>query len=373
MAAIAMSDEKRPGPDPSEPGAPIAKDAIDPELVNLRKARPQMGAVAAAGVAALCIYLVVRVLPDLSFSRGDDKPVAVTAATLGGHVNELVEIDAELMMSRAVRLRENASVPGLRVVPIVGTGDRAWIVTTGGWVTDVRTNEPLIGRVREIDDLPLGDELADYVAGRTWPSFATLAAARAAFGGGALETVTGERVTVKPEDRVELDVPVPDAALVIATFNTRFPDAAAWTTALVEAGAIAPGAQARDVTPHSASFDVAATVAATTEKLQAAELHAARVEPVSRTLSTTWGALVRGRSGPLVIDGTPLPDERVDLVRVMTRRSVPPGALAVVVGERPGDYWYVLPAAIGLGLLAALALWALARAIRRDYLRPRNA
>jgi hypothetical protein len=370
MAAIAMSDGERP--ETEQPGAPVAKDAIDPELVNLRKARPPIGAVTAFGVAALCTYLVVRLIPDIAFSRGDDKPIAATVATIGERVNQLVEVDAELVMSRAVRLRENESVPGLRVVPIVGTGDRAWIVMTGGWTAEVRTIEPLAGRVREIDDLPIADELRDYVAGRTWPTFATLASARAAFAGGPLATVTGERVTVNPAERVELDVPVPDAALVVATFNSRLSDAAAWTTALADAGVIAPGAAPREVTANTASYDVAASVAVTTEKLQKAELFAARVEPVNRTLATTWGELARSGAGPLVVAGTPVPDDRVDLVRVMTRRTIPAGALAIVVGERPSDYWYMLPAAIGLGLLAALAMWALVRAIRRDYLRPRS-
>ena len=38
------------------------------------------------------------------------------------------------------------------------------------------------------------------------------------------------------------------------------------------------------------------------------------------------------------------------------------------MGEAPGDYWYVLPVAIGLAIIGLLFAWATVRALRRDWL-----
>ena len=49
------------------------QDGIDPELVKLRRPAPKIGALSALGVLILCTYLIVRLFPDLTFSRQGDK------------------------------------------------------------------------------------------------------------------------------------------------------------------------------------------------------------------------------------------------------------------------------------------------------------
>jgi hypothetical protein len=352
-----------------EPGAPIAKNEIDPELVNLRKGGPRIGVVTAGGVAILCLYLVVRLLPDLSFSRQGDQPTKATAAALSD--NGFVEVPLQLHRARAVRLRQSVAGIGMRAAPVAGSNDGLWVLMTGdGWAPAV-PNAAYAGRVRELDDLPLADALREHVAAHPGPSFATLAGARAAYATGQLETVGGDRVVVGAGDRVELDVALPDAATIIVTFNKRLPGMSVWLEALTAAG-IAMKGEPREVTDDTARIDAAEGIATITEKLNRAGLYA-RLEPVTTTLATTWGELVKAGTGPITVGGTTIDPARVDLIRVSAKRQVPGSARILMIGEVPGDYWYVLPLAIALALLGVFAIWALVRAIKRDFLAPRAA
>jgi len=371
----AMADDVAPtsAEAPHEPGAPVHRDEIDPELVNLRKAGPKFGVVTSAGVAILCAYLIVRLLPDLSFSRAGAKPVPATAGELDGDLdNRFVEVPLPLIRARAVRLRQTQGGLGLRAVPVAGHDDSVWVLMSGdGWSPAV-PNAAYIGRLRDLDALPLADALRAQVAAHPGPSFATLQAVRqAATEGGPLLTVSGDHVTAAPGDPVEIDVPVTDAAVLIITFSERFPGLATWLPAITAAGIPIKG-EPRDVTDDTARLDVTISVADVNQKLTAAGLYA-RVEPVTTTLSSTWGELAKAGVGPIVIGGATIDDARIDLVRITAKRRVPDRARVLVLGEVPEDYWYMLPLAIGLGVLGLLALWALARAIKRDFLAPRAA
>lgn len=352
-----------------EPGAPIARDEIDPELVNLRKGPPKIGVVTSAAVSILCAVLIVRLLPDLSFSRQDDQPTKTTVAALSD--NQFVEVPLQIVRSQAVRLRQTNGGIGMRAVPVAGTSDALWVLMTGdGWAPAV-PNAAYAGRVRELDDLPLADALRDQVAAHSGPSFATLAAARAGFASGQITTVAGDIVTVAPGDRVEVDMPVADAATIIVTFNKRLPGVSVWVEAIKAAG-IAMKGEPHDITDVTARIDAAEGVASIMDKLSKASLYA-RVEAVNTTAITTWGELAKAGAGPVILDGKPVEDARIDLVRISAKRHVPGSARILMIGEVPGDYWYVLPLVIGLGLLGIIAVWALIRAIKRDYLAPHAA
>src|SRR5207237_1348955 len=75
--ASVMADEPQPT---AEPGAPVAKDAIDPELVRLGRPRPKVGLVTAAGLVLLSIFFLVRLSPDRRFSGAPEKPARVSLA-----------------------------------------------------------------------------------------------------------------------------------------------------------------------------------------------------------------------------------------------------------------------------------------------------
>ena len=173
-----------------------------------------------------------------------------------------------------------------------------------------------------------------------------------------------------------MDVVDPDTATVIAALNERLPNAQAWSTALAAAGiaagpAIIPPAMATGMVPDQVRFEVKSpgAVGTTTTKLEAASLWAARVEPITRHYKTTWGAMKTSTgAGFNVAQGVTIPDAELDLVGLYVAHGIPDGAYALIDGEVPQDFWYVLPISIGLALIGLLFLWALVRAVKRDLL-----
>src|SRR5256885_7938170 len=106
-----------------EPGAPVAKDAIDPDLVKLTRARPKIGVITAAGLVFLCAYFLVRLGPDRKFSGAAERPTPVAVAdVIAGNIadDRFVSLDAELLMSHAIRSTTAKGSLGLRVVPARG-------------------------------------------------------------------------------------------------------------------------------------------------------------------------------------------------------------------------------------------------------------
>ena len=96
------------------------------------------------------------------------------------------------------------------------------------------------------------------------------------------------------------------------------------------------------------------------DRLDTAKIFA-RVDPVAHHQETTWGVL---KTSP------PAGFANADLVGLYVSRSIPDDAYALVTGEKPEDYWYVLWISIALGLIGLVFAWALVRAVRRDLLPP---
>lgn len=367
LASVMAEDAK---PAAGEEGAPIAKDAIDPDLVKLRRSRPKVGALTAAGVVFLAFFFLLKLNPDRRFSSNDDTPMPVTVADLAkGNVDadKFVSVPAEPMMSHAIRAQTAKNSVGLRVVPVRGSSEKLWVVLPGdGWVDP--TSGPYVGRVRPLEDLPFSGVLADFLAAHPRPLFATAASVRAGFGTSKLTTVAGDQISVRDNDRIGFDVSDPNAAVVVGTYNERLPDVAAWTKALTDAGVtgLAPGRDDRERVFFDVSMPGAVSTIAT--KLEAAGLWAARVDPVTHHHETTWRALKASGPAGFTVGGLTIPDAQLDLIGLYVVRDIPSDAYAVIIGERPGDYWYVLPVAIVVGLIGLLFAWALVRAIKRDFL-----
>src|SRR5271170_7519098 len=115
----------------AESGAPIAKDAIDPELVRLRGPRPKVGLITSAGLVFLSILFLVRLAPDRRFSGANSEPTNVTVAdVLAGKVaaDGYVTLVAEPLVAHAIRATASKGSIGMRVVPARGTGERLWLV-----------------------------------------------------------------------------------------------------------------------------------------------------------------------------------------------------------------------------------------------------
>jgi hypothetical protein len=373
--ASAMADE--PTPDPADPPQLIgAKNvAPDEELISLARTRPNIRALTAAGVVFLALFFLLKLNPDRRFSSNDEAPASVTIADLvKGNIAEdsYVSVPAEPLMSHAIRAQTAKNSVGLRVVPVKGSSNKLWIVLPGdGWVDP--TKGAYTGRIRELADLPFAAVVEAFLAAHPRPLFATAAAVRAGFGSGKITTVAGDEIVVRENDRVGFDVIDPEAAVVVGAYNERLPNLAAWTKALADAGVTVNGPGRDD--RERAFFDVTlpAAVATVATKLEAAGLWAARVDPVTHHHETTWRAL--RHSGPVgfTVGGLTMPDAQLDLIGLYVVRDIPSDAYAVIVGEKPQDYWYVLPVAILVALIGLLFAWALVRAIRRDFLSPKPA
>jgi hypothetical protein len=119
-------------------------------------------------------------------------------------------------------------------------------------------------------------------------------------------------------------------------------------------------------------FEVAAPVAGTTIRLEAAKLFAARVEPVRRHYETTWSALRASSPAGLTFGAEAVPDAQIELVGLYVARAIPDDAYALVTGESPDDYWYVMPITVALAAILLVFAWALVRAVRRDLLPARG-
>lgn len=356
-----------------DPGAPIARDAVDPDLIKLKRARPKVGVITALGVVFLCVVFLLRLNGDRKFG-GSGAPEKVTVEqVLAGDVgtDRYVQLEAEPLMSHAIRTSVQKGGLGLRAAPARGTGERLWLVIPGnGWEQPVTTG--YVGRLRSLDALPFAKALDEYATAHPRPMFASAAATRAGLATGKVTTISGEVVTVGDSDEVALDVVDPNSALIVAALNDRLPTAQAWAAALVAAGITAgPAIPPPTGVSDQIRFEIQApgAVASTTTKLEAAALWAARVEPVTHHYKTTWGAMKASTAaGFIVAQGVTIPDADLDLLGLYVSRGIPSGAYALIDGERPADYWYVLPISIALALIGLLFLWALIRAVKRDLL-----
>lgn len=363
-----------------DPGEPIARDAVDPDLIKLKRARPKIGAITAAGLVFLSIVFLVRLNGDRKFAAtGAPEKVAVSEV-LAGNVgsDKYISVDAEPLMSHAIRATASKGSLGMRVTPMRGTGDRLWLVTSGdGW--EQPATGAYVGRLRKLGDLPFAGAVEDYAANHPRPVFAAAAATRAGFSTNKVTTVAGDPVSIADGDTVAFDVIDPNAAVVIATFTgaTKEHDAlldpASWTTQLAKAGITTIGTSTTDAGLGQVRFEVAMPVAAITSKLEAANLWAARVEPVMHHYTTTWNTLRTSTASGFNVGNATIPDANLDLVGLYVSRAIPSGAYALITGERPADYWYVLPITIALAAIGLIFAWALVRAIRRDLMPPPRA
>jgi len=380
-------------PAQSEAGARVAKDAIDPDLIKLSRARPKIGVITAAGLVFLCIVFLIRLGPDRRFGMGGDTATPVVVAdVLAGKVgaDTYVALDADPLVSHAIRAAANKGNLGLRLVPARGTGERLWLVVGGdGW--DAPAQGKYTGRLRPLGELAFAGAVREFAAEHPRPMFAAPTAVRAGFASGKIATVTGDEVAVADADQVAFDVVDPAHAVIVISYNERLASAAAWTKELTAAGIAiekleeghapvatpepkkgeAPKVDKLDESAaDQARVSVAMSVADATAKLEGAKLFAARVEPVTRHYQTTWAALRGSAPTGFTVGDATLPDAQIDLVGLYVARGIPSDAYALVTTDVPADYWYMLPITIAVALIGLVFAWAFVRAVRRDLLPP---
>jgi hypothetical protein len=355
-----------------EEGAPIGKDEIDPDLVNLRGPAAKVGMVTAAAIVLLCVLMMVRMRHDLAFSRGGDSARTVTVADIvAGKVDDdsFVTVAASLDRDAAIRTRVTEANAGTRVVPVAGTNDKLWVAISGDPWGPYQHDENVTGRLRPLAEVRFSGAIASYTAKHPAPRFVTGDELKKARLGGQKELaiVGGGTVAPRDTDDIEISVADPGAAIVIASFNPRMPDVAAWTTALAGAGVIPAGTQPDAATDETARWEVRLpdAVNAVAHALENAQLWGARVEPFATHYRVPWKDIHADETGVQLPTGR-LPWSAIDVAAVWAPRPVPAGARVVLAGESPSSYWYLTWVYVGLAVFAALFTWALVLAIRRE-------
>ncbi len=356
-----------------DPGAPVGKDEIDPELVSLRGPRAKVGALTALAICVVCVFYLVKLAGDFAFSRGDDhaKDVTIKDVVAGSvSTNELVQVAAPLERSAAVRIRTGQGDPGVRAAPVIGSEDKLWIAVPGDPL-EASIDGKYRGRLHTTSS-PLGAALRDFLEAPQ-PRFVTgdeLRRARLISAtGGALTAVEGDPLKAAADTQVELAVIDPSVARVSVTYVERLKDAKAWGDALAAAGVITAGAAPVATSDGGATWEVHGdNVAVTSEqKLEAAKLWASRVDAVTVRRKAAWKDL-GASADSLSIGDAKLPWSAVDVCALWLPRPLPDGAYVLLVDEKPSDYRLVKPLYIIVAVLGLLFAWALWRAVRRDLL-----
>ena len=293
-----------------DPGAPVPKDAIDPDLVKLRRTRAKVGIITSAGVLALCVYFLLRLAPDRRFGGEDDKPTSVAVSdVLGDRIapDSYVELEAEPLMAHAIRSVKTKGDAGLRVVPVRGSSDRLWLAVSGDGFDQPAITSRYTGRLRRLDAMALAKSVKGYAAETPRPVFATVAAIRAGLATNTSKLVTGEDLGVADGQQVAFDTVEPSTSLVIVSFNERLPDMRSWGGALKRATLEYKPATPKenDEALGQGRFEVPVSTEEAIKKLEAAELWAARVEPLVRHRTGTWGIgwSLRNRKIPILVEG----------------------------------------------------------------------
>ena len=372
-------DKANPSVTGVEPGAPVPRDAIDPDLVKLRRPPLQIGLISSAANVLVSVFFFFRLAPDRHFGGLSSTPTAVSVKDILDNSvtgDRFVTVAGEPLAAHTIRVTRTTGNPGLRAAPVRGSGDRLWLVLPGEAMTDV--NEALSpqsipqyqGRLRKLNEMRFAGVMREWANLHPRPVFAGVTAIRASFADGKIASVTGDNVVAHDADRVVVETTDPDSAKLLVTYYDKLPDLKAWTTALHNEGLIDS-----KQTPERTTFDTATflirmpnAVAAAARKLEDSQLYAYKIEAVVRNLETTFGVLRTSSAGSLTFGDTAIADNQIDLVGVYAAREIPSDAYALVVGEAPADYWHIMPLTIALSVLTLLFGWAFVRTLRRDVL-----
>jgi hypothetical protein len=355
------------------PGRPRNRDEIDPELLVLPRPRARIGWLLAVSVIVFCGYFMFRLRGDLVFSRAGDDPTRLRSIAEAAAADPEDHVSVEAVPDRAFLLRVFASEAkdGHRLAPVLGSGDRLWIMFDGShWDAPAAYDEVYQGRVKRLGDLPFYGDLVEHLATmQRLPRGVKLAALRAALEGSAmwLQDIGGDRIPLASDTAVAVGERVAGQAAVTVFRTDAQRDESAWRHALEATGLLAPGAPLVDTRQDAWTFQVAAPegVDAVEARLVAARLFAARAEPYDRTLRSTWGKLSASAAG-LTVGGTLVPWSSITVAAIETPRSAPADARVIITTEAPGDYWYLIPVYLVFAIIALLFGWALVRALRQE-------
>ena len=363
------------------PGRPRGRDELDPELLVLPRPRASIGPLLALSVLVFCVYFLVRLRSDLVFAHAGDDPAEVkdVAAVLAADLDSYVEVTAVRDRAAVLRVYTSDATDGHRLAPVLGSGERLWILFSGNqWVDPPTYDERVRGRVKELDDLPFADELRDELARTRLPRALDVKVVLAALRmrppkvtpkRAEVPDVSGDPVLLAPHDEVTVVERATREARVVVVATDAHNDEAAWRAALEQAGLRTGGAAVENKAAATWTFEVAAPdgIDAVAARLVAARLFAADVQPIDRTHRAMWSML--SVAGDELVVPYGVATARVafaDVAAILAHapRRAPAGARVLVATDRPADYWHVTAIYVVLVVLALAFAWALWRGVR---------
>jgi hypothetical protein len=237
------------------------------------------------------------------------------------------------------------------------------------WVEQPVYHDHYEGRLKRLDDLPFAASLRRHARESVVPRWVEARALREALEKGApsVRDPWGDEIAANPATPAIVVEEVVDGARVVAGIREFLPDEAAWLADFAKAGITVVGGKATETAEKELTFEVQDPegVAGVTRKLRAIQNYSFAAEPLVRRHQATWGELKAEAAG-LRAGAVTVAWDNLDSAALTSARPVPGDAMVLVAGEKPDTYWYVWPVFIGLGLFAALFVWALVRAIRQD-------
>lgn len=366
---LVKDGETADGAGTDDGGRPPGGDDLDPELISLKRFRPTIGPLLALSVIGLCIYLLIRLYPDLRFGLGDkgalDFGDAADAYTNGQVVPDNAYVTVHAIPDRgAPGWLRTKNANGHRVVPVLGTSGRLWVS-----VGDRPKTEPIVyderyqGRTRRLADLALGDELRAYLADLgPQPRFLD---PKALATGMPTADIAGDKLHVSDDTPVRLDERVANTLLITVYSTSTVKDDAAARKVLTDIG-LAPAPQLT-ATELGWTFEVPGTVEQATDAIGKARLYAVSVEEKIVTWRATWRDLaVDTATGTVRVGPASVPVGQVARVAVLVPMVLGPDATVLMVGETPAAYWYVAPLCALLALFLGLMVWALVRGLKQE-------
>lgn len=363
--AETSDDEK--AVEPQLERGPAKGDDIDPELVRLPRSRTRVRPIMALAIIAICLTLLVRLIPDLIFSRQSSTPIRVdSAADLSADLeNRFVEINVSPDRPQAVRILPSGSSVGEVLMPALGTGGKLWLLLPASpWTGPHVTSENYRGRLMRLADMDFATTLRSYFReGNNVPRPIALSEVRNALASGAMtvRNVAGDTLTVHPDTFVRVHEVAENRARVYAVSTDPYDNEAAWRLALEGAGILPSDTAAVSSDTGSWTFEVPAPegVEAIREKLVQARLFAASADEIGKTREGTWSEL--SLEGQDIMLGQPERGFKTQHIAVGAALELPEGAFLLSTTEEPGTYWYVLALVLLLAFFILLFTFGLYR------------
>jgi hypothetical protein len=322
--------------------------------------------VLALSVLVLCAYLAWLTRADLAYASKSATPVPTTIgqAQEPAADNEHVRLEGAIADLRQVGWLIGQGGVSFRLMPVLGTSGRLWLhlsddTSSGAPAYDLDFD----GRLRRLDRLVFGGELAKYV--QALPPLLSV------FTAAGIEqepwlTVTGDSVAVAPGDKITVDERVAGVVLVTLYANDHVTDEASGSAALTAAGLV-PRKLVRSA-EKSWTFEVAGDKTQARAAIVKADLYSAMAadsindelvqhQGLRSQLRVTGNALILGQAAPI-------PADLVVRISAWVKPTLPAGAMVLMVGDEPADHRSLFVLDGLLGLLALLMIWAIARGLR---------